>query len=226
MRRLLPLCVAGALAASPAAHAGLSGSASGGWFDVSGGFSGGMDTGIGVGAELGFGGWFGRYDESFAVGRRWQLGPRLHFDQGFVYAGAPMRRWAPSFGFRRGIDLLVVGLRFGAEAGISVLEDRGEIVAIGVSARGDAALVYRFHPRVGLMLGVQLGVDMYPRPAVTSGINLGFEVAGPKRRAPAPTPLDVPEEPTPMEPTPVDVPEEPTPAEPTPSGEPISPIPD
>lgn len=166
--------LAAAMIALPAtAHAGLGDRTSGVYVDASGGMGAAYEMPVGVGAEVGVGGWTGKVDDAFSIGRTWSFGVRAHTDFGFEPNGM-VSRTATTLEFHRTIYLLVVALKFGAQAG-PVLRLPGCLPfppnatgsqiyqcrpAIGATVVADAALVYRFHRAWGLQLKGELGIDI------------------------------------------------------------------
>lgn len=193
------------------ALAGLGDRSHGAYFDVSGGMGAAYGMPTGVGAEIGAGGWVGKVDDAFAIGRTWSFGVRAHADFGFE-PEVLNSRTALTVEFHRNIDLLVVGLRFGLQAGpvlrlpygVPCAASDGGIrcyaqrTALGGTVLGDAALVYRFHRNWGLqlkgVLGVDIGTTEFPVVPV-GGVLLGIAFEAPIRRAveavaPAEAPVD------------------------------------
>lgn len=176
------------------AHAGLAGPAAGVQVDLGAGLGvGDLPWTPGVGWTLAVGGWWGRYDEEGALGRHVAVLARVRQDlqQGEL-------RTYPGLEVRRGIDLLVVGLRFGGFvapvlhtrlAGDLLLAPRPgapfappEPTALtGVTARALGAVAWRFRPPAALVLRLEAGVDVdarsgAPQPVEPAlGVLLGFE---------------------------------------------------
>ncbi len=187
--------LAAALLALPtAAHAGLGDRRSGVYLDAAGGLGGAYEMPVGVGAEVGVGGWTGKVDDAFSIGRTWSFGVRAHTDFAFEPDKLDTRT-AVTLEFHRTIYLLVAALKFGAQAGAVLrLPDwvcSGERIhgvcdatqpALGGTVLVDAALVYRFHRAWGLQLKGEVGVDVgatdYPAAPV-GGVLLGLMFEAP-----------------------------------------------
>lgn len=186
--RAFPLAVL-CWSSSPA-MAGLSDPSAGMTVDFGAGLGvGGQPFRSGLGWTVGVGGWFGKYDESFAIGRHIAFTARIRQDATFGSRGA-MLRSAPMLEVTRGVDLLVVGLRAGA-AGGAILETPlgGGPTEVGGTVRGFGAVVYRFRPRVGLTLRVDAGVDIIGgRVQPSVGTLLGLTFLAPLKRAEPPAP--------------------------------------
>ncbi|MEM6930257.1 MAG: hypothetical protein AAF602_25175, partial [Myxococcota bacterium] len=101
--------------ASVALGASLSRPQAGPALDVGGGI-GWSGEPVAVAAQLSAGGWFGRYDDDFAIGRHWWFGAT-----GRLRARSARVEIAPMIEIRRGIDLLVAGVQ-GFVAGGVVLD--------------------------------------------------------------------------------------------------------
>jgi hypothetical protein len=180
------------LLASPA-RADLGGRRAGFWGDVGAGLGvADRPWSPGVGWTIAAGGWFGRYDDSFAIGRRVDVGVRLRQDFLLASGSEPSSRdrllSAPMIEARRGIDLLVVALRFGGSAGPLIRYDLGDptSVDVGGTVRANGAVGWRFDPRASLMLRLEAGIDVLDQKvAPTLGLTLGIEVAAPGRKRPA-----------------------------------------
>lgn len=239
--------LAAALLALPtAAHAGLGDRTSGVYLDVAGGLGGAFEMPVGVGAELGVGGWTGKVDDAFSIGRTWSFGVRAHNDFAFEPDKLDTRT-AVTFEFHRTIYLLVVALKFGAQAGAVLRLPDGvpdcprsdggvtcysQHTALGGTVLVDASVVYRFHRAWGLQLkgevGVDIGTTAFPVVPV-GGVLLGLMFEAPVRhkvtQAPIPdAPVDEhwsePALPTEGAPTTPDAPAAETPEAPTFPGEP------
>lgn len=177
-----------ALIASGPAHAELAGDRAGVWAHLAAGLgSGDAPFRAGVGWSAALGGWVGRYDDSFSIGRHVGFGAVVRQDLIFR-PDATILRTAPMLQVHRGIDLLVVGLELGGAVG-PLLQTTlgGETVVTGGTARLVGALKYRFERRTSLLLRLDVGVDVETDAVQPSlGLVLGFQFAGPARRAKAP----------------------------------------
>ncbi len=192
MRRAL---AAALLALPTAAHAGLGDRTAGVYLDAAGGLGAAFEMPVGVGAEVGVGGWTGKVDDAFSIGRTWSFGVRAHTDFAFEPDKLDTRT-AVTLEFHRTIYLLVVALKFGAQAGPvlrlpdevsngrcdKVVDCDGLRPALGGTALIDASLVYRFHRAWGLQLKGEVGVDVgatgYP-VAPVGGVLLGLMFEAP-----------------------------------------------
>lgn len=193
MKRAL---VAAMIALPTTAHAGLGDRTSGAYLDAAGGLGAAYGLPVGVGAEVGVGGWTGKVDDAFSIGRTWSFGARAHTD----FAFEPDRlgtRTAVTLEFHRTIYLLVVALKFGAQAGAVVRlpdpitglgcdhADACPRPAIGGTVLADASLVYRFHRSWGLQLKGEIGMDVgatdYP-VAPVGDVLLGLVFEAPAKR--------------------------------------------
>jgi hypothetical protein len=178
-----------ALLAPSAAHAQLGGRRGGFWGDLGGGLAvADRPWTPGAGWTVAMGGWFGKYDDSFAIGRRVDVGVRVTqqlvrpdtgVDRDWILRSAPMLE------ARRGIDLLVVALRFGGAVGPLVNRDlHGPAdLELGATIRANGAVGWRFVPRASLMLRLEAGIDVIGRHVdPVLGLTVGLEVALPGKR--------------------------------------------
>ncbi len=170
---------------SPGAAAGeLAGATAGPTVDVGGGLAvnhlpwtpGGLWS-------VGVGGWWGKGDAGGAIGRnvaivaRWRsevVGDRWHN--------------TPGLEVRRGIDLIVLGIRFGGFVGPRFVSawppasGVGDVALEGLSVLAHGGLAWRFRPPAALLLRLDAGVDVDTRPAARHpvtpalGLMVGFEV--------------------------------------------------
>lgn len=150
----------------------------------------GVDLGAGIGwsgrpvavaGQLSVGGWTGRYDDDFAIGRHWWIGAT-----GRLRASASRVEVAPVLEVRRGIDLLVAGVQ-GFVAGGPVIDVAGSEPARPVGFTGMAGIVgrYRRTRHVSLTLRLEGGVDVVGGqvgPVVGALIGVGW--ARPAVRSP------------------------------------------
>jgi hypothetical protein len=182
---VLTLALATATATPRTAQAALASDQAGVWLHVGGGLGAG-DAGPfrgGVGWTLGFGGWYGRYDDAFSIGRQLGFGAVVRQDVIFR-EDLTLFRTAPMLHVYRGIDLLVVGLEVGGSAGplLETLPGAGTQVT-GGTVRAMGALNYRFHPRWSAFARLEAGVDIEPTTVQASvGFFLGLKFATPLRR--------------------------------------------
>ncbi len=167
-----------ALTPSPA-HAGELGGASGGvWGDLAVGFgSGGRPYAPGIGWTLGIGGFVGRHDDAFAIGRRWGVGLRVRQD----IEPQPARhtlRTAVGLEVQRALDLLVATIHLGGYVGpwLVTTWDDGATVPAGVTARLRGGATWRVHRFVGLHATLDAGIDLDARSPVTVAPAVGLQV--------------------------------------------------
>lgn len=183
--KALAACVALALFAPAQAHAQLAGPRAGVWFDLSGGLAtGDLPYVAGTGWSVGLGGWAGRYDSSFALGRSWGAGARLRQDVLFTAAG-PVLRTAPLLEARRGIDLLVVGFDISLLGGPLWQTDLGGAGTrfAGGTTRLAGGVRYRFKPEINALVRLEAGIDidqLQVQPVL--GLTVGIAYATPLPR--------------------------------------------
>jgi hypothetical protein len=180
MRALL---TALALALPLSASAELSRPTAGWWLHVGGGLGAGdRPFRPGVGWHAGVGGWFGRYDDACAIGRHVGLGLEVRQDVQ-LHPGARELRTAPMLEVRRGIDLLVVGVRVSVLGGPLITTPFGAPSRVdGGTVRVAGAVHYRFVPRVSAYVRLEAGVDVVDVVQPALGVLLGVELAAPGRR--------------------------------------------
>lgn len=180
---LLPM-----LALSPAAHAGLSQPTQAVYLQLGGGLGAGdRPFRPGIGWNAGFGGIIGRYDDSFAIGRHIGVGVQVRQDVQ-LHDIAPELRTAPMFELRRGIDLLVVGLRASVMGGpllhtfTGPLPNTGAVniprtSLVGGTARISGTAQYRFKRAWSAFVRLEAGVDVVETVQPTMAFTLGVEWA-------------------------------------------------
>jgi hypothetical protein len=185
LRRFAPLAALLLCLHSPTAEATLAGRQSGVWAHVAGGLGAGDNPfRAGVGWSAAVGGWFGKYDDSFSLGRHVGIGLAVRQDLIFR-PDERILRTAPMLQVHRGIDLLVVGLELGGTVG-PLLETTlgGPTRVTGGTARVVGALKYRFVPNWSLFARLDAGVDVETDAVQASlGFLLGFQLAVPTRGA-------------------------------------------
>ncbi len=160
------------LAASPAAHA-ISEPMSGYYLEV----GGSLDVAttpfaVPVGGTVGLGWWRGKYDDAYALGRFFSLGPSVRF--GAAPGGL---RVTPMLEARKGYDLFVIKPWFGAAAGVELgPAGPGPTVRVGGGAK------YRFSRFVGMHARADAGVA-YVGGAVAGrfGLVVALDVSAPFR---------------------------------------------
>jgi hypothetical protein len=166
----------GLLASSPALA--LTAVQSGPGIDLAAGLGvGGHPVGAAVGGQLSLGWWTGTYDDQYAFGRYWWVGPT-----GRVDWRPDTLRIAPLLEIRRGIELIVVGLSFGAAAGPLVRIEEASDVGWTARAIGQAKL--RRSRFWGFSLRLEAGVDVIGDQAGFTGAVLRTRppVSIPRRR--------------------------------------------
>jgi hypothetical protein len=105
-----------------------------------------------AGGQVSIGWWTGTYDDQYAFGRYWWIGPTVRVD------------WRPdAFGLtpmleiRRGVELIVVGIAPFVAGGLTV--DPGQAV-VGFTGRGGLQLKFRRSRYWGISLRLEGGVDV------------------------------------------------------------------
>lgn len=188
------------LLAAPAPAGELAGHTAGLTVDVGGGLAmGDIPWTPGGGWSLGLGGWWGKGDAGGAIGRHVAVLARWRGELG----GTELRNY-PGIEVRRGIDLLVLGVRFGGFvaprlrattdplAGTCVAPPcpamlQGPPLAPGafvdgLTLRAHAAAAWRFRPPAALVLRLDAGIDVDARPDAEHpvepvvGLGLAFEI--------------------------------------------------
>lgn len=134
----------------------------------------------GLGWQAAVAGWWGRYDDAYAIGRRWSVGLRVRQD--IQPQTAREVRTAPMLEVRRGIDLLVLGIHAGV-AGGPLLSSNAEQPhgLIGGTARAFGGATWRTSPSWGVQLQVEAGVDVSTRAQPSIGVLLGVAAFAPAR---------------------------------------------
>jgi hypothetical protein len=190
------LALVGLLAVSTPAHAELSKPTSGVWLQFGGGLASaslrepatGMRYAAGTGWHLGFGGFVGRYDDSFAIGRQVAFGLQVR-QEAYFPADDFRLRTVPMFEVRRGIDLLVATVHVGGAIGplLDTEPDEGTRLS-GGTARVVGAAHYRFSRLWSAIVRLEAGVDAVwvdqgsgaaPFPSPTVGLTLGLQFSAP-----------------------------------------------
>lgn len=183
-----PLTLAACLTAAAPAHAGLGGASGGIWGDA------GLGLGAGdrpftpaVGWTVALGGFVGRHDDVFAVGRRWGVGLRARQDAQFA-PNRELLRTAVMLDVHRALDLFVATVQIGGLAGplFTTPLSRDSSSLSGATVRVTGAATWRAHRFVGLQLRLDAGVDLDTtgprvRPAPALGLTLGMGWAAPTR---------------------------------------------
>lgn len=176
------------LAFGPTAEAGLSQPTQAVYLQFGGGLgSGDQPFRAGVGWNVGFGGIIGRYDDAFSIGRHIGLGLQVRQDIQ-LHAIAPELRTAPMFELRRGIDLLVVGLRASVMGGPLLHTFTGPLpntaaVSIprtrlaGGTVRVAGTAQYRFKRAWSAFVRLEAGADFVETVQPSLGFTLGLEWA-------------------------------------------------
>ena len=146
---------------------GVSADATVGW-SLSGGAP---SSGLAVQVSGGF--WAGRFDDAFALGRYWQIGPTIRVD-----APGGGVRVAPMLELRRGVEVLVAGVSPFLAGGLVTGGDGGT----GWTVRGGLAVKYRWHRYHGGTIRFEAGTDVIGgTPTVSGGVMLGFAFSRPVR---------------------------------------------
>lgn len=134
---------------------------------------------VDVAGVLSFGGWAGRYDDDFAIGRHWWFGAT-----GRVRARAARTEIAPMIEIRRGIDLLVAGVQFFVAGGVVGDVARStEVPARALGGTVNAGLItrYRRTRHVSLLLRLEGGVDIVEgqvSPGLGAALGIGWARPG------------------------------------------------
>ncbi len=137
---------------------------------------GGRPVGAHVGAQLSLGWWSGTYDDQYAFGRYWWVGPT-----GRVDWREDALRVAPLLEVRRGIELIVVGLSVGAAGGPLIRVDGVEDATdVGWTARALGQVKLRRSRFWGFSLRLEAGVDGFgDQVGFTGAVLLGGSFARP-----------------------------------------------
>jgi hypothetical protein len=137
---------------------------------------GGHPVAAHVGGQLSLGWWSGTYDDQYAFGRYWWVGPT-----GRVDWQADTLRVAPMLEIRRGIELIVVGLSIGAAGGPLLRVEDG--TDVGWTARALGQVKLRRSRFWGFSLRVEAGVDGFgDRVGFTGAMLLGGSFARPAHK--------------------------------------------
>jgi hypothetical protein len=184
IRHLAAALLAAVLCAPSTAQAQLASKQAGVFVQASGGLGvGDAPFTPGVGWMAAIGGWTGKYDTDFSLGRHVGFAAVVRQD---IQLNSDRRllRTAPMFQVHRGIDLLVVGVQVGAAAGpLMVTTQSTGTEVVGATARVVGAVKYRFRPRWGLLLRLEAGLDIErskPQPAL--GLTIGLAFASPTKK--------------------------------------------
>lgn len=162
----------------------------------------------GAAVATAIGGWVGKFDESFALGRYVAFSLR-HRSSVWPESASPILGMRHALGLEvlRGVDLVVVGLELGGVIGAVVhVPSRTEQLAfsgapgpdplgIGAHLALTGGLTWRFRPRIGLFLRLEAGVDAIPPSprqgesttgyvTPTGALTLGLRFARERRRTP------------------------------------------
>ncbi|HHO53482.1 MAG TPA: hypothetical protein ENK18_22075 [Deltaproteobacteria bacterium] len=130
-----------------------------------------------LGGQLSAGWWFGTYDDAYALGRYWWIGPTGRVDlHGERIAIASMLE------IRRGLDVIVAGLNLFVAGGVvSTLAEPAP--PLGYTGRAGLMARYRFHRYWGLTLRLEGGADLIDaRISPAIGILLGVAFARPSKQ--------------------------------------------
>jgi hypothetical protein len=149
-----------------------------------------LGVGLGVGApfepriggHLGLGWWVGTYDDQYAFGKYWALGPSIRFD--FVPGRFDLvsGSWsaAPMLELRRGIELIVVGVAPFVAGGPVLASVEGAQPALGWTARTGVNLKLRRTRFWGLTTRLELGAEgVGDRVGFAGGLLVGGAFARP-----------------------------------------------
>lgn len=152
--------------------------------EVVGGFgAGGAPFHPGFGAAATVHLWAGRYDDQYAIGRYWSVGPTFRADYTLATSTTPAAlRLAPLFEVRRGLELIVVGLNgFVGGGPLFVAPDDGELT-LGATARAGLGLEYRRSRFWGVAVRLEGGADFVgDSVGAVAGALVGFQFSRPAR---------------------------------------------
>ncbi len=134
------------------------------WIDVAGGLAPDTSPGAHLGWQASVGSWFGPYDNAYAIGRYHGLGLTLRQDlvPDDLRSGLELE-------YRRGMDIIVVGLYGYAAAGAQLVDQQA-----GATAHLGAGTRLRFLPHYSLTLRLDLGIGTAPQLHGSVGLVLGF----------------------------------------------------
>lgn len=185
LMRWIPLLAL--LFVAPPARASLGGPSHGMYAQIAGG--GGMlvpPLGGAIGWQAGGGGWIGRYDDDYALGRYWGFGFIGRQDRVYLPGGASLRT-VPLIEVRRGMDLLVLGVQGYVAAGPLFSAQTGHSLQVGGAIRAGGGIKYRFKPHWGLTATAEAGVDILGGSAQARlALRLGVEFSTPIRKKSTP----------------------------------------
>ena len=110
-----------------------------------------------VGGQLSLGWWTGVYDDQYAFGRYWWIGPTVRADWRSDGFGV-----SPMLEIRRGLELIVFGVSPFLAGGVTIAPSGvdPEQDAIGFTGRGGVQLKFRRTRYWGLSLRLEGGVDV------------------------------------------------------------------
>jgi len=137
------------------------------------GLGGGSINARGAG-QLSVGGWAGRYDDSFAIGRYWWFGAtgRADWRPGLFIA-------APLAEIRRGVDVIVAGAYWGAALGPVLAVGSGP-TSTGLAARAVGGAKFRRTRYFSFTARIEAGADLFAgRPTFAGAVLLGVAFARP-----------------------------------------------
>jgi len=170
------------IALTAVAHAQFAEKMAGPYVDVAGGLAlSDAPIAAGPGWMGGLGWWFGRYDESYAIGRYTSIGANLRqewvqlaHDQGATV------RTAPLLELRKGNDLIVAGVSaFIAGGPVLVRTPRGS--AVDYTARAGVGAEFRRHRFWGLTIRLEGGVDFGDQVSGVFSTLVGVQFSRPAR---------------------------------------------
>lgn len=125
-----------------------------------------------LGGQLSVGWWTGVYDDQYAFGRYWWVGPTVRADwrpDGFGLS--------PMLEIRRGLELIVVGVAPFLAGGLTIDPDQE---VLGFTGRGGVQLKFRRTRYWGISLRVEAGVDVVDSAVgFAGGVLLGPSFARP-----------------------------------------------
>ncbi len=124
--------------------------------------------------------WTGTYDDAYAFGRHWAVGPTLRVD---VHPDA--LGLAPMLEVRRGLDIFIAGLHAFVAGGAVSAVPLGSDVAppLGWTGRGGFGAKLRRHRYWGATLRLEAGVDgVGDQISFAGGVMLGVGFSRPARQ--------------------------------------------
>lgn len=131
----------------------------------------------GLGGQLSAGWWFGTYDDAYALGKYWWIGPTGRIDvQGERIAIAPMLE------LRRGLEIIVAGVNLFVAGGVvSTIAEPAP--PLGYTGRAGLMGKFRRHRYWGLTLRLEGGIDLVDgQVSPTIGTLIGIAFARPSRQ--------------------------------------------